>query len=52
MTELKLVMKQGCETCLMIEPLVAEIAEAHNLEVICQDSPDFPADVPVIFDES
>ena len=52
MTELKLVMKQGCETCLMIEPLVPQIAKAHKLEVICQDSSSFPANVPVTFDES
>ena len=52
MTEITLVVKQGCETCTLIEPIMGQIAEHFKLNVICQDTPDFPKDLPVEFDAS
>ena len=43
MTEITLVVKQSCETCTLIEPIIRQIAEHFNLRVICQDTQDFPA---------
>ena len=52
MTEITLVVKQGCETCTLIEPIIRQIAEHFNLRVICQDTQDFPTGLPVEFDAS
>jgi hypothetical protein len=52
MTEITLVVKQSCETCTLIEPIIRQIAEHFNLRVICQDTQDFPAGLPVEFDAS
>jgi len=52
MTEITLVVKQGCETCTLIEPIIRQIAEHFNPRVICQDTQDFPAGLPVEFDAS
>ena len=52
MTEITLVVKQGCETCTLIEPIMGQIAEHFKLQVICQDTQDFPRDLPVEFDAS
>ncbi|MDA8626681.1 thioredoxin family protein [Pseudomonadales bacterium] len=52
MTEITLVVKQGCETCTLIEPIIRQIAEHFNPRVICQDTQDFPTGLPVEFDAS
>ena len=52
MTEITLVVKQSCETCTLIEPIIRQIAEHFNLRVICQDTQDFPTGLPVEFDAS
>ena len=36
------VVKQDCETCVMIEPILAQLA-ADGISVYSQDNPDFPA---------
>jgi thiol-disulfide isomerase/thioredoxin len=47
---LVLVMKEECETCRMVAPLVAEIAEHEGLTVYTQDDPTFPRGTEAIHD--
>ncbi|MDE0941204.1 MAG: thioredoxin family protein [Alphaproteobacteria bacterium] len=44
------VVKQDCETCVMIEPILAQLA-ADGISVYSQDNPDFPATVPGVLDD-
>jgi len=46
------VVKRDCETCVMMEPVLAELAKAGALTVYTQDDPAFPASVPHDFDGS
>jgi thiol-disulfide isomerase/thioredoxin len=45
------VVKEECETCRMVAPLLAEIAEHDDLTVYTQDEPSFPPGIAVIHDE-
>ncbi len=42
MREITLVVKKGCETCVMIEPVIRQLAAEQTLRVYCQDVADFP----------
>ena len=44
------VVKRDCETCQMVVPVLAQLAEADTLTVYTQDDPDFPADPSAIDD--
>ena len=44
------VVKQDCETCVMLEPVLAQLA-ADGTMVYSQDNPDFPASVPDVIDD-
>jgi hypothetical protein len=45
------VVKEECETCRMVAPLLAEIAEHDDLTVYTQDDPSFPPGIAAIHDE-
>ncbi len=45
------VVKEECETCRMVAPLLAEVAEHHVLTVYTQDDPSFPPGIAAIHDE-
>ena len=40
--ELIAVLKRDCETCQLVEPVLARLREAETLTVYCQDDPSFP----------
>ncbi|MGB0728994.1 MAG: hypothetical protein ACPGT1_04020, partial [Ilumatobacteraceae bacterium] len=42
---LTVVVKRDCETCQMVEPVIAEIASVLPIRVITQDDPSFPGSV-------
>lgn len=42
--------KRDCPTCVLVAPVLAELAQRVNLAVISQDDLRFPPDVPVIDD--
>ncbi|MGB0821734.1 MAG: thioredoxin, partial [Ilumatobacteraceae bacterium] len=42
---LTVVVKRDCETCQMVEPVIAEIASVLSIRVITQDDPSFPGSV-------
>ncbi|MDA1101723.1 MAG: thioredoxin family protein [Proteobacteria bacterium] len=44
------VVKQDCPTCVLIEPILAQLA-ADGITVYSQDDPDFPAQVPGVRDD-
>ncbi len=44
------VVKRECPTCLLVEPVLRELAAAQPLTVLCQDDPSFPAGVEVVDD--
>lgn len=50
MAEFLLVVKEACETCQLIEPVVQQLSKAHQLTIYSQDNPSFPAGVEVIDD--
>ena len=52
MREITLVVKKGCETCVMIEPVIRQLAAEQPLRVFCQDVADFPEGMDSIYDES
>ena len=47
---LTVVVKQDCETCRMVEPVLAAIASTTPITVITQDDPEFPASVARVHD--
>ena len=44
------VVKEDCQTCVMIEPVLAQLATG-GMAVYSQDSPGFPASVPSVLDD-
>ena len=44
------VVKRDCPTCLLVEPVLQQLAQAGNLTVYSQDDPAFPAGVRVVDD--
>ena len=44
------VVKRDCPTCLLVEPVLQQLAVAGSLTVVSQDDPDFPAGVQVLDD--
>ena len=44
------VVKEECETCRLIEPVLEHLQQETGLVIYCQDNPDFPADLEVIDD--
>ncbi len=52
MLNVTLVVKQACETCTLIEPIIGQIAAHFDLRVICQDTQDFPKNLEVEYDAS
>ena len=40
--ELVAVVKRDCETCQLVEPVLAELRNAGSLTLYSQDDPDFP----------
>jgi hypothetical protein len=42
--------KRDCPTCVLVEPVLAELGRATTLTVYTQDDPDFPADVDRVDD--
>lgn len=48
---LVVVVKEECETCRMVAPLLTEIAEHRGLAVYTQDDPAFPSGVSAVHDE-
>lgn len=46
------VVKRDCETCVMAEPMLAELAEREALIVYTQDDPTFPESVPHEYDQA
>ena len=52
MSKFQLYVKESCETCKLIEPLLAELFDQLDIELVSQDNPQFPPGFPVIYDES
>jgi hypothetical protein len=46
-----LVAKRGCPTCLLVEPLAAELAERSPLTVYVQDDPAYARGVAGVVDD-
>ena len=46
------VAKRECPTCTLVEPLLAELAQATPLQVIVQDDPRYAAGVPGVFHDT
>ena len=44
------VVKEDCQTCVMIEPVLAQLATG-GMAVYSQDNPGFPASVPSVLDD-
>lgn len=44
------VVKRDCPTCVLIEPVLAQIAAGHSLATFCQDDPSFPSNISVLDD--
>jgi hypothetical protein len=44
------VVKRDCPTCVLVEPVLAQLAAAGELTVYSQDDPEFPAGVTVVDD--
>ncbi len=44
------VVKEDCQTCVLIEPVLAQLA-ADGMTVYCQDNPAFPASIPSVLDD-
>ena len=42
--------KKDCPTCLLIEPVLHELARTQSLTIYSQDDPQFPAGLPVASD--
>jgi hypothetical protein len=52
MSKFQLYVKESCETCKLIEPLLAELFDQLDIELVSQDNPQFPPGFAVIHDES
>jgi hypothetical protein len=52
MSKFQLYVKESCETCKLIEPLLAELFDQLDIELVSQDNPEFPSGFPVTYDES
>ncbi len=46
------VVKRDCPTCVLVEPVLAELAAAAGVTVVSQDDPGFPASVEQVVDDS
>ncbi len=46
------VVKKDCPTCVLVAPVLAELAEEIELTVYCQDDPGFPQGMSVVDDQS
>ena len=44
------VLKRDCPTCILVEPVLHQLAAAGELTVYSQDDPGFPAGLPVVDD--
>ena len=44
------VVKHDCPTCVLVEPVLRELAAQQPLTVLCQDDPAFPAGIEVVDD--
>ena len=44
------VVKRDCPTCVLVEPVLRELAAQRPLTVLCQDDPSFPSGVEVVDD--
>jgi hypothetical protein len=40
--ELMAIVKRDCETCRLVEPVLAQLAQQRGLRIYCQDDPSFP----------
>jgi hypothetical protein len=47
-----LVVKEDCETCRMIQPVIAALSAGSSLRILSQDNPDFPVGQNVEDDSS
>ena len=47
MAEYIAVVKEDCETCQLVVPVLQQVATNHQLTVYCQDNPDFPPGIDV-----
>ena len=52
MSKYQLFVKESCGTCKLIEPLLPEILNQLDVELVSQDDADFPEGYAVTFDES
>jgi hypothetical protein len=46
------VVKRDCPTCVLVEPVLAELVATAGLTVVSQDDPDFPDSVEKVVDDS
>ena len=46
------VLKRDCPTCILVEPVLHQLAAAGELTVYSQDDPGFPAGLPVVDDRA
>ncbi|MEX1237085.1 MAG: hypothetical protein WD994_02325, partial [Pseudomonadales bacterium] len=51
MTRFTLIVKEACETCKLVQPVVRELAAGTDIVIYSQDNPDFPQGFEV-FDDS
>lgn len=49
---LTVVVKRDCPTCVLIEPVLSQLAKSGRLTVLTQDDPAFPAGVPGVVDDT
>ena len=52
MSKYRLFVKESCGTCNLIEPLLPELLNQLDVELVSQDDPNFPEGYTVMFDES
>ena len=36
------IVKRDCETCKLVEPVLAELSDAHGITLYSQDDPSYP----------
>ncbi len=44
--------KRNCQTCELVEPVLAQLARSGNLTVYTQDDPTFPESIPGVLDDT
>lgn len=44
------VVKEECATCQLVVPVIEHLLGTSNIEIYCQDNPDFPPEMPVVND--